>query len=254
METTSTSEIKKIDRRTFLKATGLTASGLVIGLQWACTPDKPNVPFSPNVYLTINSDGSVVIVAHRQEMGTGIRTGLPMVLADELEADWSKVTLQQAVGDEKKYGNQNTDGSFSIRMFFEPMRKAGASARMMLEQAAAQKWGIEVSECKAQNHEVVSKSGKKIGFGELTEIASQLELPADDKIVLKNKADWKYIGKKVNLYDTPDIIKGKAVYGIDVVKPGMKYAVILRCPVAGGKPASFSDEAALKVPGVVKNF
>jgi isoquinoline 1-oxidoreductase beta subunit len=199
METTTTSEIKKIDRRTFLKATGLTASGLVIGLQWACTPDKPNVPFSPNVYLTINSDGSVVIVAHRQEMGTGIRTGLPMVLADELEADWNKVTLQQAVGDEKKYGNQNTDGSFSIRMFFEPMRKAGASARMMLEQAAAQKWGIEVSECKAQNHEVVSKSGKKIGFGELTEIASKLELPADDKIVLKNKADWKYIGKKVNL-------------------------------------------------------
>lgn len=254
METTTTSEIKKIDRRTFLKATGLTASGLVIGLQWACTPDKPNVPFSPNVYLTINSDGSVVIVAHRQEMGTGIRTGLPMVLADELEADWSKVTLQQAVGDEKKYGNQNTDGSFSIRMFFEPMRKAGASARMMLEQAAAQKWGIEVSECKAQNHEVVSKSGKKIGFGELTEIASKLELPADDKIVLKNKADWKYIGKKVNLYDTPDIIKGKAVYGIDVVKPGMKYAVILRCPVAGGKPASFSDEAALKVPGVIKIF
>jgi isoquinoline 1-oxidoreductase beta subunit len=254
METTTTSEIKKIDRRTFLKATGLTASGLVIGLQWACTPDKPNVPFSPNVYLTINSDGSVVIVAHRQEMGTGIRTGLPMVLADELEADWNKVTLQQAVGDEKKYGNQNTDGSFSIRMFFEPMRKAGASARMMLEQAAAQKWGIEVSECKAQNHEVVSKSGKKIGFGELTEIASKLELPADDKIVLKNKADWKYIGKKVNLYDTPDIIKGKAVYGIDVVKPGMKYAVILRCPVAGGKPASFSDEAALKVPGVIKIF
>lgn len=254
METTTTSEIKKIDRRTFLKATGLTASGLVIGLQWACSPDKPNVPFSPNVYLTINSDGSVVIVAHRQEMGTGIRTSLPMVLADELEADWSRVTLQQAVGDEKKYGNQNTDGSFSIRMFFEPMRKAGASARMMLEQAAAQKWGVDVSECKAQNHEVISKSGKKIGFGELTEIASKLELPAEDKIVLKKKADWKYIGKKVNLYDTPDIIKGKAVYGIDVVKPGMKYAVILRCPVAGGKPASYSDEAALKVPGVVKIF
>ncbi|MCW5911322.1 MAG: xanthine dehydrogenase family protein molybdopterin-binding subunit [Cyclobacteriaceae bacterium] len=246
--------MRKIDRRTFLKATGITASGLVLGLQWACSPDKPNLPFSPNVYLTINSDGSVIIVAHRQEMGTGIRTGLPMVLADELEADWKRVTLEQAVGDEQKYGNQNTDGSFSIRMFFEPMRKAGASARMMLEQAAAQKWGIDVSECKAQNHEVISRKGKRIGFGELTEIASKLELPAEDKIVLKNKADWKYIGKKINLYDTPDIIKGKAVYGIDVVKPGMKYAVILRCPVAGGKPTSYSDEAALKVPGVVKIF
>lgn len=253
MEAT-TSQIQKMDRRTFLKATGITTSGLVLGLQWACSSDKPNVPFSPNVYLTINSDGSVVIVAHRQEMGTGIRTGLPLVLADELEADWSRVSLQQAVGDEKKYGNQNTDGSFSIRMFFEPMRKAGASARMMLEQAAAQKWGVDAGDCKAQNHEVVSKSGKKIGFGELTEIASKLGVPAEDKIVLKNKADWKYIGKKTNLYDTPDIVKGNAVYGIDVVKPGMNYAVILRCPVAGGKPASYSDAEALKVAGVVKIF
>lgn len=253
MEAT-TSNLRKIDRRTFLKATGITTSGLVLGLQWACSSDKPNVPFSPNVYVTINSDGSVILVAHRQEMGTGIRTGLPLVLADELEADWSRVSLQQAVGDEKKYGNQNTDGSFSIRMFFDPMRKAGASARMMLEQAAAQKWGIDASDCKAQNHEVVSKSGKKIGFGELTEIASTLQVPADDKIVLKNKSDWKYIGKKTNLYDAPDIIKGKAVYGIDVVKPGMKYAVILRCPVAGGKPASYSDVEALKVAGVVKIF
>ncbi|MBN8576104.1 MAG: xanthine dehydrogenase family protein molybdopterin-binding subunit [Cytophagales bacterium] len=246
--------IKKLDRRTFLKATGITASGLVLGLQWACSPDQPNVSFAPNVYLTINSDGSVLIVAHRQEMGTGIRTGLPMVLADELEADWSRVTLQQAVGDEKKYGNQNTDGSFSIRMFFEPMRKAGASARMMLEQAAAQKWGIDVSECKAQNHEVISTNGKRIGYGALTEIASKLEVPADDKILLKQKADWKYIGKKINLFDTPDIIKGKAVYGIDVVKPGMKYAVILRCPVAGGKAATYSSNAAMQVPGVVKVF
>ena len=253
MEAT-TSQIQKMDRRTFLKATGITTSGLVLGLQWACSSDKPNDPFSPNVYVTINSDGSVILVAHRQEMGTGIRTGLPLVLADELEAVWSRVSLQQAVGDEKKYGNQNTDGSFSIRMFFEPMRKAGASARMMLEQAAAQKWGINASDCKALNHEVVSKSGKKIGFGELTEIASTLQVPADDKIVLKNKSDWKYIGKKTNLYDAPDIIKGKAVYGIDVVKPGMKYAVILRCPVAGGKPASYSDVEALKVAGVVKIF
>ncbi len=248
------SVIKKIDRRTFLKATGITTTGLVLGLQWACSPPKSTVSFSPNVYVTINPDGSIAIVAHRQEMGTGIRTGLPMILADELEADWKKVTLVQAVGDEKKYGNQNTDGSFSVRMFFDPMRKAGASARMMLEQAAAQKWGIDVSECKAQNHEVVSTSGKKIGFGELTDIASKLELPADDKVLLKNKADWKYIGKHMNLYDAPDIVKGTAVFGIDVVKPGMKYAVILRCPVAGGKVKSYSDVEAKKIAGVIKIF
>lgn len=247
--------IQKIDRRTFLKATGITATGIVLGLQMlGCSPEKPGTPFSPNVYLTINPDGSIIIVAHRQEMGTGIRTGLPMIVADELEADWNKVKLVQAVGDEAKYGNQNTDGSFSIRMFFEPMRKAGASARMMLEQAAAKKWNVDVSECKALNHEVVHSSGKKLGFGELTEEAAKLTAPADDAIALKNKADWKYIGKHMNLYDVPDIVKGTAVYGLDVVKPGMKYAVILRCPVAGGKVKSYSDEEAKKIEGVEKIF
>jgi len=246
--------IRKIDRRTFLKATGITATGIVLGLQVGCSPSKPGVPFSPNVYLTINPDGSVMIVSHRQEMGTGIRTGLPMIVADELEADWKKVKLIQAVGDEKKYGNQNTDGSFSVRMFFEPMRKAGASARMMLEQAAAAKWKVDASECKAINHEVVHTSGKKIGFGELTEEASKQTAPKDETIVLKKKADWKYIGKHMNLYDVPDIVKGTAVYGIDVVKPDMKYAVILRCPVAGGKVKSFSDAEAKKMDGVVKIY
>jgi len=247
-------DIRKIDRRTFLKATGLTASGLVLGLQWACSPPKSTAVFSPNVYLTINGDGSVIIVAHRQEMGTGIRTGLPMIIADELEADWKQVKLVQAVGDEKKYGNQNTDGSFSVRMFFEPMRKAGATARRMLEQAAANEWKVDISECKASNHEVVHSSGKKIGFGELAEAASKLAAPAEDTIVLKKKSDWKYIGKPMNLYDVPDIVKGTAVYGIDVVKPGMKYAVILRCPTAGGKVKSYSDAEAKKIAGVVKIF
>lgn len=246
--------IRKIDRRTFLKSTGLTATGVVLGLQWACSPSKSSVPFSPNVYLTINGDGSVTIVAHRQEMGTGIRTGLPMIIADELEADWTKVKLVQAIGDEKKYGNQNTDGSFSVRMFFEPMRKAGASARMMLEQAAANKWGVNVSECKAQNNEVVHSSGKKLGFGDLTEEAAKLTPPKDEEIVLKKKEDWKYIGKRMNLYDVPDIVKGTAVYGLDVVKPGMVHAVIARCPVAGGKVKSFSDADAKQVAGVVKIF
>lgn len=252
--TDASSIIRKVDRRTFLKTTGLTASGLVLGLQWACSPAKSTAVFSPNVYLTINGDGSVIIVAHRQEMGTGIRTNLPLVLADELEADWTRVQLVQAVGDEKKYGNQNTDGSFSVRMFFEPMRKAGASARMMLEQAAANEWGVPVNECKASSHEVVHSSGKKLGYGKLAEAAAKLTAPAEDQVVLKNKSDWKYIGKHTNLYDVPDIVKGTAVYGLDIVKPGMKHAVILRCPVAGGKVKSYSDAEALKVVGVVKIF
>ncbi len=248
------SVVRKIDRRSFLKATGITATGVVLGLQWSCSPSKSTTPFSPNVYLTINPDGTVMIVAHRQEMGTGIRTGLPMIIADEMEADWKKVKLIQAIGDEKKYGNQNTDGSFSVRMFFEPMRKAGATARMMLEQAAANLWKVDVSECKANNHEVVHSSGKKIGFGELTDEAAKLTAPKEEAIVLKKKSAWKYIGKAMNLYDVPDIVKGTAVYGIDVVKPDMKYAVILRCPVAGGKVKSFSDTEAKKIEGVIKIF
>jgi isoquinoline 1-oxidoreductase subunit beta len=254
LQSIENSIIRKIDRRSFLKATGITATGVVLGLQWACSSPKANIPFSPNVYLTINPDGSVIIVAHRQEMGTGIRTGLPMIIADELEADWKKVKLVQAVGDEKIFGNQNTDGSFSVRMFFEPMRKAGATARMMLEQAAANQWKVDVSECKASNHEVVHSSGKKIGYGELTEEASKLTAPKEESLVLKKKSEWKYIGKPMNLYDVPEIVKGTAVYGIDVVKPNMKYAVILRCPVAGGRAKSFSDEEAKKIAGVVKIF
>lgn len=246
--------VQKINRRDFLKATGISATGMILGLQWACTSSDPNATFSPNVYITLRGDGTVIIVAHRQEMGTGIRTGLPMIMADEMGADWSRVKLVQAEGDEAKYGNQNTDGSFSVRMFFDPMRKAGATARMMLEQAAANRWKVDAKECRAENHEVVHTSGKKLSFGELAADAATVAMPAEDTITLKEKADWKYIGKALNLYDTPDIVKGAPLYGLDVSKPGMKHAVILRCPVAGGKAKSFSADEAMKVAGVTKIY
>ena len=253
---TEESIFRKVDRRSFLKISGLSATGIIIGLQMGCSPsEKKNsgASFSPNVYLTVNDDGTVTIVAHRSEMGTGIRTGLPLIVADELEADWSKVKVVQAVGDEAKYGNQNTDGSFSVRMFFDPMRKAGASARMMLEQAAADQWKVPVAECKAKNNEVVhGPSGKKLGFGELTDAASKLELPADESITLKNKSDWKYIGKSTPIVDIDDIVSGKAGFGLDAKIEGMKYATILRCPVAGGKAKSYNADKAMQVQGVVK--
>ena len=135
-------KIYKIDRRTFLKATSISATGLLLGMQFSCTNTSkklmgdPAANFSPNVYLNINGSGDVTIIAHRSEMGTGIKTSLPLVLADELEVDWKKVKVVQAVGD-AKYGDQNTDGSYSVRMFYPIMRQAGATARRMLEQAAA---------------------------------------------------------------------------------------------------------------------
>lgn len=245
--------IQKIDRRSFLKATGLSATGIILGLQMqSCAPKKVGGPFSPNVYLTINGDGSVVIVAHRQEMGTGIRTNLPLVLADELEADWNRVKLVQAVGDEPKYGDQNTDGSYSVRMFFEPMRKAGASARLMLEKAAASKWGISLSECKAENHFVVNQqNGKKLAFEELTYMAAKLQVPKDEELKLKDKSAWKFIGKTTGTYDAPFIANGTAVFGLDAKAEGMKYAVVARSPVWGGKVKSYKAEKAKAVPGVI---
>jgi isoquinoline 1-oxidoreductase beta subunit len=205
--------------------------------------------WQPSVYLGLDLDGTVIIVAHRSEMGTGIRTGLPMVVADELEADWKRVRIEQAIGD-TKYGNQNTDGSNSITSFFEPMRVAGATARMMLESAAASKWGVPVAECKAKNHEVVHTSGKKFGYGELVATAATLPAPKKEELKYKPASEYRYIGKDFPIYDLDNIVAGKGTFGMDARVPGMVYASIERSPVIGGKVKSVDDSEALKVAGV----
>jgi isoquinoline 1-oxidoreductase beta subunit len=208
----------------------------------------------PRVFVAIASDGTVTIVAHRSEMGTGIRTSLPMIVADEMEADWSRVHVKQAHGDEAKFGNQDTDGSRSTRHYLIPMRQIGASARGMLEAAAAKRWGVPVSEVKAVNHEVVhASSGRHLGFGELATDAAAQPVPAIDTLKLKDPKDFRYIGKgAVSIVDLHDITTGKAGYGGDIRLPGMKYAVIARPPVVGGKVVSFDSAEALKVSGVEK--
>src|SRR5207244_3158352 len=157
-------------------------------------------------------------------------------------------------GDEKKYGNQNTDGSRSMRHFIQPMRECGAAMRHMLETAAAQRWGVPVGEVQAQNHEVIHKpSGRKLGYGDLAAAASALPTPPADQIKLKDQSAFRYLGKgNVQIVDLFDITTGRAVYGIDAKIPGMKYAVIARPPVMGGTLASYDGAAALKVPGVEK--
>jgi isoquinoline 1-oxidoreductase subunit beta len=196
----------------------------------------------------------VTIIAHRAEMGTGSRTTLPMAFADELEADWGRVKVVQSPGDEQKYGNQNTDGSRSLRHFIQPMRQCGAAMRAMLEAAAAQRWNVAVAEVEAQNHEVVHKpSGRKLGYGELAQAASALVVPPVDQLKLKDEAAFRYLGKgKIGIVDLFDITTGRATYGIDAKLPGMKYAVVARPPVMGGKPAGYDETAAMKVPGVEK--
>ena len=228
---------------------GRIAQGQGLSIANAKGADVAN--FAPDFFVSISPDGAVTCLAHRSEMGTGIRTGLPRVLADELEADWDRVDIEQAVGD-KRLGDQNTDGSNSIRFFFQRMRVAGATARTMLEQAAAKKWGVDVGECYAENHEVKHRgTDRKYGFGELVAVAKALKVPAENEIAFKPRSKWKYIGKDAPITDLDDIVQGKAIYGIDARMANQLFAVIARPPVVGGKVVSFDAEAAKKVPGVV---
>jgi isoquinoline 1-oxidoreductase beta subunit len=216
---------------------------------WA-SADVDRAAWRPSVYLGLETDGTVIVVAHRSEMGTGIRSVLPTVLADELEADWARVKVEQAIGD-AKYGSQNTDGSCSIRDFYDAMREAGASARLMLEWAAAAKWGVSASECKAQNHQVVhASSGRKLGYGELASLAAKQTLPKKEELRFKSPSEFRYIGKDVPMVDRDDLCAGKGTFGIDAQMPGMVFASIERSPVFGGKLKTYDDKEARKVRGV----
>jgi isoquinoline 1-oxidoreductase beta subunit len=208
----------------------------------------------PLAFIAIGNDGIVTIIVHRSEMGQGVRTGMPLIVADELEADWGRVRVSQAPADEEKYGNQDTDGSRSTRHFLEPMRRCGASARMMLEQAAALTWGVPVTDVHAANHEIVhSASGRKLGYGALAQRAARLKVPSRESVRLKAPAQFRYIGKgDMPLADGFDIATGRAQYGIDSQAPGMLFAVIARSPVLGGTIRSVDAADASKLNGVVK--
>jgi len=243
--------IELVSRRTFLGGM-FSAGALVLGARLLPIDVQAAVDaaWSPSVYLGLEPDGTVIIVAHRSEMGTGIRSVLPTVLADELDADWKRVRVEQAIGD-AKYGNQNTDGSCSIRDFYDAMREAGASARMMLERAAAEKWGVPIAECRAQNHQVIHTGGKQeLGYGELASLAARQAVPKKDELKFKSPAEFRYIGKDVAIVDLEEICAGKGTFGIDAKMPGMVYASIERSPVIGGKLKSYDDQEARKVQGV----
>jgi len=169
----------------------------------------------PGVYVGVEPDGTVYIVAHRSEMGTSSRTSVPLILADELDADWARVKIVQAIGD-PRYGSQDTDGSRSVRGFFNPMREAGATARLMLVQAAAQQWGVTPEECTTGLHQVVhSPSGRKAGYGQLVIAAAKLSVPAKSELKFKSRDEWRYIGRGENPYDLREYCTGEAAFGID---------------------------------------
>jgi isoquinoline 1-oxidoreductase subunit beta len=251
--------IENVSRRSFLK--GMVATGALVlsaryypELVWAQGLPKDTqadlATLHPNVFVGIDTDGTVYIVAHRSEMGTGIRTSLPLVVADELDADWKRVKIDQAIGD-PRYGDQNTDGSHSIRSFYDVMRQAGATARLMLIQAAAQQWNVAPAECVTELHVVVHPpTGRRLGYGQLAAVASKLPVPKQEQLQLKSKGSWRYIGKGMPSYDLEQLCNGKAVYGMDAHMDGMVYASIEHPPVLGGKVKSYDDKEALKVSGV----
>jgi isoquinoline 1-oxidoreductase beta subunit len=208
----------------------------------------------PLVFLSIGADGVVSVICHRSEMGQGVRTSIPMVVADELEADFKRVRVVQAEGNEKRYGNQNTDGSRSLRHSMDPLRRVGAAGRMMLEAAAAAQWKVAPNTVQARNHELVHvPTGRKIGFGAVALAAAKLPVPARATLTMKKPAQFRYIGKSdVAQIDGFDIVRGKAMFGADVRLEGMMHAVVARSPVVGGKVRSFDSAAALKVPGVLR--
>jgi isoquinoline 1-oxidoreductase beta subunit len=260
-----TQTVENVSRRFVLK--GVVASGALVlsarvmparamTMAWKTGADEMphGVVSDPHVFVAIDPSGLVTIIAARAEMGTGVRTSLPLVVAEEMNADWSRVQVKQAPGDEVKYGNQDTDGSRSLRHFVQPMRQCGASMRLMLEQAAAKRWGVDPSQVRAENHEVIdTASGRKLGFGELAQEASALPTPPMSAVTLKDPKDFRYLTKgKVGIVDLHDITTGSAGYGIDAKIPGMKYAVVARPPVVGGKLVSFDASDAMKVPGVEK--
>jgi len=244
--------IEVVTRRTFLGSV-FSAGAFVLAARVlpvkALASGVDNAAWHPSVYLGIDTDGTVTIIAHRSEMGTGIRSVLPMVAVEELDADWKMIKIEQALGD-VKYGSQNTDGSCSIRDFYDAMRDTGASARLMLERAAAAKWGVAAGECKAQNHQVIHTSGKKLGYGELASLAAQQTAPNKQELKYKSSSEYRYIGKELPTIDRSDLTTGKGIFGIDARMPGMLYASIERSPVLGGKLRKYDDQEAKKVAGV----
>lgn len=249
VRTARPTNVSALTRRGFLAATGgLVLAATIPGVAAANGP-RPGLPgierrgnFAPNLWLAIDPDGSVLITSHRSEMGQGIRTAIAQIVADELEASWDRVQVLQAPGD-KAYGDQNTDGSRSILMFFDTLRAAGASARKMLEGAAALRWGVPASEVVAADHRVTHRvSGRSLDFGALAGDAAKQAVPAE--VSFKSRDDYRYIGKATSHVDLDDIISGQGTYGADVVLPGMVTAAIVRGPVLGSAVKSVRAPAA----------
>jgi len=246
-----------VSRRDFLKTSAAGSAALVIGfcLPWeagaqqAPPPPQPVSPF--NAWVRLQADGTVSLVVGKSEMGQGVMTSLPMILAEELEVDWASVRVEQARTDPRIYRSLGTGGSTSVRTSWEPLRQAGAAAREMLITAAAQAWGVPREECTAEKGAVVHRpTGRRAAYGELVDAAAKLPIPDLASVPLKKPEQFRLVGQNIPRTDTPGKVDGSAVFGLDVRVPGMLYAVVARCPTFGGKPAKYNAAKAMGVSGV----
>lgn len=252
---------KKINRRDFLKLASAAGGGLVLALYLdGCDKLPPELPLlsakdpasepgavTPSIYVKVDKEGILTVTAFRSEMGQGIRTALAMLIAEELDIAWEKVRIEQAPAD-NRFGNQHTGGSVSVTKYYTALRNAGAAARHMLIQAAARQWQVRAEDCRTEPGFVIHpKGGQKLAYGDLVEDAAKLNPPLTVKTKEK---DFKILGTDLGHWDAPQIISGKAVFGMDVRIPGMLFATLARCPVFGGTFSSVDDAGALAVPGV----
>lgn len=259
-------ETESLSRRGFLRVTALAGGGLMLGCYLgmrnsaAAAGDPPGAPataageFAPNAFIRILPDGSITIIAKNPEIGQGVKTSLPMIVAEELEVPWEKVTVEQG-GLNPALGGQFAGGSSGVRSNYDPLRRMGAAARMMLISAAAQTWSVPETECVAQNATVLHQPSKRSAtYGELVAKAATLPAPDPKTVTLKNPKDFKIIGRRIGGVDNVKIVTGQPLFGIDQVQPGMLYATYLRCPVFGGKMKSGNLDEVKKLDGVKDVF
>ena len=244
-----------LDRRGFFRVSALTTGGFLLGWNAEAAEEASATAFSPNAFIRITPEGLVTIFAKNPEVGQGVKTSLPMIIAEELEIPWEKVTVEQAPVNQAAFGQQMAGGSMSTPTNYDRLRRMGAIARTMLVDAAAKEWGVSADECEAVAGEVIHKpSGKKLSYGALAAAASKLPVPEDRSVKLKKVEDFKLLGKRIGGVDNPKIVTGQPLFGIDQKQPGMKYAAYVRCPVFTGKVKEADLEPVKKLPGVVDAF
>jgi len=262
MNTTVENISSELGRRNFIKVSALAGGGLMLGLRMGvgeavaqtASATAPATNFIPNAFISITPKGEVAIISKTPEIGQGMKTALPMLIAEDLDVPWSSVTVYQADLN-AAYGNQGVGGSTTIPTNYMPMRQLGATARTMLVQAAAQTWNVPVGECTTASGVVYHKaSNRSLAYGDLTSTAAKLPTPDPSTVTLKDDKDIKILGTRVAGVDNPKVVTGKPLFGIDVKQPGQLYANFVKCPVFGGKPVSANLDEIKKLPGVHDAF